>query len=204
MGKAYNRTALVFTPTSYTDGIEAGWMGGMLPTTPGASIWAYQNDVGISPDTYNSNQILTLIGDSQVPSTGKQVNIYTNLAGGNVLLPGWMVSGRFIDITIGIDWLQAQIQTNVLNLFIQSAQSKSKIPYTDLGTGLIVQGVTQAIQQGIANGLINGAAGFSVSVPAVGSLSSTVRASRNLPGVAFRCTLAGAVQSTQINGLVSQ
>jgi hypothetical protein len=45
-----------------------------------------------------------------------------------------MVSGRYIDITVGIDWFTATLQTNVFALLV----SNPKIPYTDQGAAVVV------------------------------------------------------------------
>jgi hypothetical protein len=195
----YNRTALIFTFTSgnAAAGPDSGWLGGQLPQVPGSSTWKFKQLVGVAPDAYTGTQRNIMIGTPGVP--GKNGNIYETVGGVNITEEGWMVSGKFIDITVGIDWLESTMQTNVYSLLV----ANPKIPYTDQGAAVIQNAVFQTIQQGVANGLIDGGSPITVEVPTVLSVSQTLRAERVFEFVTFECRLSGAFHFIKIKGTVT-
>lgn len=198
-GKSYNRSGLIFSPGSASDGVEAAWMGGQLPAVPGSNNWAYKSLAGISPDTLTDNQVSIVIGDPIAQIVGKNGNVYVVVGGVPITLMGQMVSGRFIDIQIGVDWLESTIQTNVFSALVNAA----KIPYTDKGTDVLIQAVQSAIDTGVANGLIDGNSPISVSAPKVLSIPLLQRANRVAPTISYSCRLAGAINAVDIEGTVS-
>ncbi len=200
-GLGYKRSGLIFTATP-AEGKESAWLGGQLPSTPGSNNWAYDELVGCTPDRLSDAQILALIGTPVAQVSGKNVNIYQTLGGVNVTQMGWMAGGQYIDITVGIDWLEAEIQTNVFQLLTSLSEQNKKVPYTDIGTSMIIQPVTQALQTGAANGLIDPAS-IVVTAPLVATVPSTQRANRVAPTITFSCRLQGAMNSVQINGSVT-
>jgi len=195
-GKAYNRTALLYSGTP-DDGAAAAWLGGQLPQTPGASTWKFKQLVGITPDVFTDSQRTACIGIPGVP--GKNCNIYETVGGVGITEEGFMVSGRFIDQEVGVDWLSSTMQTNVYALLVNAP----KIPYTDQGAGIVENAVRQTLLQGVANGLIDGTSPITVTVPKVLDVPANTRAERLLPDVNFSCRLAGAIHFVQINGVVT-
>ena len=198
-GKSYKRTALLFSPASFNLGIDSAWMGGQLPATPGSNNWAYKTLVGISPDKLSDTQRSICIGDPVAGIAGKNVNIFTTVGGVNITQMGVMVGGQYIDITIGIDWLQSTIQSNIYTALTQS----SKIPYTDKGTSILISAVKSAIDQGVVNGFIDGASPISIIAPPVLSVPSSQRANRIAPTISFSCRLAGAYNAVVVSGTVT-
>lgn len=198
---AYKRTALMFTKSAPNAalGPDAAWAGGQLPNTPGASTWKFKQLVGTSPDQYTGTQRNIVIGDPPAGLTGKNGNIYEVVGGVNITEEGWMVGGQFIDITVGIDWLQSEIQNNIYTLLV----SNPKIPYTDDGGAVIQNAVVQAIKQGIANGLIDGKTPYQVVVPPVLDENPADRAMRYLPDVTFECRFSGAYHFIKVTGVVT-
>jgi hypothetical protein len=181
---SYKRTALFYSPVSYNLGAEAAWMGGMLPLTPGSNNWAYQTLEGIpvdSPSTgLTDGKILLLIGNQVAQVPGKNGNCYAVVGGVDCTLMGIMVGGQYIDITIGIDWLEANQQN-----------------------AIFTQAVRGVLDQGVVNGLINGDDPITVSAPLVATVPVNQRAGRLAPPINFECTLAGAIDSAKVKGTVS-
>lgn len=202
-GKSLNRTLLMYSPNSYNQGIEDAWMGNFMPLTPGSYNPAYMTLNDISVDTGISDaDRLAIVGNPVAQIAGKNGNVYTPILGQNVTQFGQMVSGRFLDIQIGLDWLQQNIQVALFNVIYQATQAGGKIPYTDLGTSVLVQAVKAVISTGIANGLINGAAAVTVTVPLVSTVPASQRQGRLAPPISFTCTLAGAVNAATVNGTI--
>lgn len=198
--KDYSRTGLIYTvPANVNEGKEAAWLGGQLPAVPGSNNWAYKTLVGCTPDVLSDNAQAILIGDPVAGIQGKNVNIYQTLGGANVTQMGTMAGGQFIDITVGIDWLDATLQSNVF----QALTSSAKIPYTDKGTGILISAVKAAIDLGVANGLIDGDSPILISAPPVLSVPTSQRANRIAPTISFSCRLAGAFNAVIVNGQVT-
>lgn len=198
--KSYKRTGLIYTAPSYVaEGKDAAWVGGQLPYTPGANNWAFKTLVGCTPDVLSQSVQAILIGDPVASVPGKNVNIYQTIGGVNITQMGTMAGGQYIDLTVGIDWLQSTIQTNVYSALVNSA----KIPYTDKGTGILISAVNAAIQQGVTNGLIDGTQPIVVTAPLVATVPLSQRANRVSPTISFSCTLAGAFNAIVVNGTVT-
>jgi Protein of unknown function (DUF3383) len=199
-GKSYTRTALIFTAASYVaEGKDAAWVGGQLPYTPGANNWAFKTLVGCTADTLTQGQQSILIGDPVAGVAGKNVNIYQVVGGVPITEMGTMASGQYIDVTVGVDWLESTLQTNIYSALVNSA----KIPYTDKGTGILISAVKAAIDQGVVNGLIDGNSPIIISAPPVLSVSANQRAQRIAPTITFSCRLAGAFNAVVVNGTVT-
>lgn len=198
-GKGYNRTVPMYSPGSYNKGIDAAWMGGQLPATPGSNNWAYKTLVGISPDAISDNQRSILIGTPIAQIKGKNVNVYTTVGGKAITQMGTAASGQFIDITIGRDWLESTLQANIYDQLAQLA----KIPYTDKGTGILISAVKAAIDQGVTNGLIDGDSPIEITAPAVLDVPASQRANRVAPTISFSCRLQGAFNAVDVEGTVT-
>jgi hypothetical protein len=197
-GKSYKRTALIYTPEA-VEGKDAAWLGGQLPQVPGSNNWAFKTLFGCTPDSLSANQQVILIGDPVAQVPGKNVNIYQTVGGVNVTQMGTMAGGQFIDLTVGIDWLQSTIQTNIYEQLVESP----KIPYTDSGTAVLISAVKAAIDLGVTNGLIDGASPISITAPLVLSVPQNQRANRVAPTISFSCRLAGAFNAVVVNGTVT-
>jgi hypothetical protein len=198
-GLGYNRTGLVYSPASYNLGIESAWMGGQLPQTPGSNNWAYKTLNSITADAISDNARSIIIGTPVEGVAGKNGNIYQTIGGQDITQMGMMVSGQYIDITIGADWLESTIQTNIYQALVDAA----KIPYTNKGTAILISAVDAAIKQGVTNGLIDGARTISITAPNVEDVSLAQRANRIAPTITFVCYLSGAFNTVKVNGTVS-
>lgn len=194
-GLDYKRTALIYTEDK-TDGKEAAWLGGQLPQVPGSSTWKFKQLTGTTPDDFTSSQRVILIGTPG--SNGKNANIYEIVGGVPITEEGWMAGGQFIDITVGLDWLESRMQTNIYAVLVNAP----KIPYTDRGAAIIENEVRKTLLEGAANGLIDGSS-IEVTAEPVLDQNSNDRANRIYPGINFTCRLAGAFHYVVINGIVT-
>ena len=195
----YKRTALMYSKETDVaeEGPSAAWLGGQLPQTPGSSTWKFKQLVGITPSTLTETESNYVIGLPGTPQ--KNGNIYQVVGGVPITQEGWMVGGQFIDITVGLDWLESRMKENVYSLLVQAP----KVPYTDQGISIIVNGVRQTLAQGVATGLIDGNSDITVTAPSVQDIPQADRANRILPDVKFSCRLAGAIHFVVIEGTVS-
>jgi hypothetical protein len=184
----YNRTYLMFKGGNYDFG-DAGWMGKIYPNDPGSITWAYNTLAGVPVDTLSDTQIANI--------EANKANHYTTTKGLSLTIEGWASSGRYGDITRGIDWLTVNIQDRI----ITALANANKIGYNQAGIDTIESLVRAALNEGIGNQLIE--PGFRVTVPAIADVSVSDKAARLLGDVDFSATLTGAIHKVTVNGRVS-
>jgi hypothetical protein len=189
----YNRTA-IWAHQNQGQFVECAVMGFFFPFTPGSVNYFMKSLSGI---TVAPSNWLNDTGVANVLS--KNGNVYRSEAGLAVTYNGTMASGRFIDITTGIDYMTARLQ----NRLIQAMVNSQKIPYTTAGAGVIEQAIRSQIQEEIDIGFAANDSNIAVNVPAVASQASTDRAARIMRNCNFTFRAAGAVQSVIINGIVT-
>lgn len=187
--KGYARTFLLYgNPEEHG---AAAWMGAMFPKDPGSASWKFKSLRGVSVSKLSAAGIATL--------QAKNCNYYRELAGASITAEGVTPSGEFIDITHGLDWLQARLQEDIYGLLVRT----DKVPYTDAGVAMVENLIRARLQVGIGIGLLAEDPAPTVSVPKVRDVPQNDRANRHLPDLRFSAVLAGAIHSLTINGTVS-
>lgn len=189
-GKGYDRTFLVYHAVA-DEYLDAAILGRMLPLAPGSATFKFKTVAGVTPDALTTAQ--------NKAATDKSANTYVAVGGVSIFTNGTMASGEYIDVIIGIDWLEARIQERVYGQLVRSP----KIPFTDGGVGVIEAEISAQLQLAITQGVLAENPAPSVSVPLVADVSANDKAARTLPDVTFQGTLAGAIHKTIINGTVS-
>lgn len=164
------------------------WEGKMLPKDPGSATWMFKSLSGITAVTMTSSQ--------RTLALGKNCNIYTATAGVNITEQGKVVSGEYIDIIRGIDWLEATIQENIYSTLI----NVDKVPFTNEGIGTIEGILRSSLDEGIRAGLL---ASYTVSAPDISEVSDANKLARTLPDLTFTAILAGAIHKIEIAGTVT-
>jgi len=168
----------------------AAWAGKMLPKAPGSANWA--------------NKALALVDMSTLDDTqranikGKNGNYYVPVKGVGFTLDGRSSSGRFADITHGIDWFEARLEERIVSL----QANNDKVPYTDAGIQLIRGQVDAQILAGITATIVDPAQPWWSSAPAVVDVDPNDKIQRLLRNVRFQFVLQGAINKVLINGTV--
>lgn len=184
----YARTFVAYS-SKPSEMAGAAWLGDVLPLEPGSETWAFKTLTGVTPET------LTDTHETNIKA--RKANSYHTIAGLNVTFDGTMASGEWIDVTRGLDWLKDDMSKACFEVLAGA----SKIPFTDAGVSVIKAAVRASLKRAAAKGIITD--DWDVSAPLVADVSDADKAARNLPDVKFSATLAGAVQSMDINGTVS-
>lgn len=188
----YDRTALIWNGNTATTFIDAAWGGRMLPTTPGSENWAWKTLKAVVADEINVNGVRTNNG-----------NTYEIFAGRSCTGLGKCVSGEYIDIIRGADWLKARLQENIFLLLINS----EKVPMEDAGGDMVENAMREIFEQAVQNGFIakdsDGKGLYTITVPAIANVPSADRLARYLSGITFAGTLAGAINKIGIAGNLS-
>lgn len=170
---------------------EAGILGRMLPEIPGSATFKFKTIAGVTFDAFTATERANAIA--------KKANIYERLAGVSIFAEGTMAVGEFIDIIIGIDWLQARLQERIYAKLV----ALPKIPYTDAGTAVVEAEIRAQLREGILNQFLASTPEPVVTVPLVADVNPLDRAARFLPGITFQAQVAGAIHKLQIRGVVT-
>ena len=201
MASGFNRTGLCFTKANKNGILEASWMGSQLPQTPGSNNWAYKTLPGVASDNLTGNQQTILYGVPVAGVQGKNVNVYQAIGGARITFPGMAASGRYFDLTIGVDWLEATIQEAIYSQLVNTP----KVPYTDAGVSSLMSSINGVLRLAEANGLLDGQDvdnPIYVRADSVDSVPVNDRANRISPTIYFGGRLQGAINSVIINGTV--
>lgn len=188
---AYKRTELLFSATEILSYSAAAWEGVMLPQDPGSATFAFKTLNGITADV--------LTGGQKAAAKAKNLNTYTTLGGINVTQWGQDPDGGYTDIVVGTDWLYARMQEAIYGVFAAS----KKIPYTDSGVDTIRNVINSVLKLGISKGFLAAVPSFTITAPKVADIDPAQRANRNLPDVTWTATLAGAIHSVVVGGVLS-
>lgn len=188
--QANDSAAGLFQKGTRRNAPEAAWVGGMFPRDPGSATWAYKRLAGVGADDWTTSERTTI-------DTTNKGNHYATEAAVGITRPGKAFGGEWIDVTIGLAWLEARLQERLFALLVNNP----KIPYTDQGIGLVKAEVSAQLQEAEARGVL--APGWSVTVPAVADVDTADKASRILRDVEFAATLSGAIHTINIVGTVS-
>lgn len=184
----YTRTFCFYSGTASANQ-GAGWAGVLLPTTPGSSTWANKTIVGLAADALTSSQIAAL--------RAKNVSFYETVGGVNITRDGKMLSGEWIDVIVGTDWIQARMEEAVYSVLINN----SKVPYTDDGITMIANAVRSILSKARdENGILSA---FTVTQIPASQITPQEKATRKLTAVSFTGTLAGAIHQVTITGTVT-
>ncbi|MFG1417175.1 DUF3383 domain-containing protein [Xanthobacter sp. V0B-10] len=165
----------------------------------------FKQEPGVTPETLTVTQASAL--------DAKHCNVFVKYDNSTAIIQqGWMANGYFFDEVHGTDWLENYIQTEVWNLLYTS---RTKVPQTDEGMGLIKARIEKCCQQAVENGLVapgiwnaagfgtlaqgdNLPAGYYVYAPPVSSQSQADREARKSVPFQVAIKLAGAVHFVTI------
>jgi len=184
---AYDRTALIYSSdeANYPD---AAWLGKMLPKDPGSATWNLKTLAGITKDELTDTQITNL--------KDKNANYYIEIGGVNVTQNGNVASAEWIDVIRGIDWIEARSQENIYSLLV----AVDKISFTNAGIDQVTNKLEEILVQAVTRGILEE---YDITRPLASSFTQSQKQSRQLTGIEFTGTLAGAVHKVTIVGKVS-
>lgn len=125
---------------------------------------------------------------------------YVTKAGIDQTSEGKMISGEFIDVIHGKDWIKLNIEQQVQYLL----STNPKIPYTDSGIAQIENVVRTVLEIAGQNGIIaSDDAGqylYTIKTKGRNEVLASDRAARKYNGLSFSFELAGAIHEATIHG----
>lgn len=179
----------LFTTNPRTAFAEAAWLGGMLPRDPGSATWKFKRLAGVGADAYTATH------KTQIEAVKGNHYTVTNAIG--FTSKGTTFGGEWIDVVIGLAWLEARLAERILALFLNNP----KIAYTDAGLALIVAEVRAQLKEAVDRDVLD--ASWTVTVTPVAQQATADRAARIVRGVEFQARLAGAVHEVDLTGTVT-
>lgn len=186
----YDRTVSIYHLSNPDTFIETAWPGECFPYPPGSQTWMFKTLTGVATYELTSSEA-TII-------TGKECNVYTEIAGIDMTKEGVVASGEYIDVIRGVDWITASMQEDIFAALVNSR----KIPFTDSGISVVVGIVKDVLEQAVANDILVADSAV-VTYPKASEVSAANKGNRLLPDIEFTATLAGAIHKVEISGTVS-
>jgi hypothetical protein len=170
----------------------------------------FQQEPGVVPETLSESQAAAL--------KAKNCNVFVNYNNSTAIIQwGTCVSGQYIDVIVGCDYLSNAIQTAIYALLYTG----QKIAQTDAGVNLIVTTAENVLVGAVTDGLLapgvwNGPAigpiasgqtlakGYFVYAPPIASQTQSARAARQSPVLQVLVKMAGAIDTVACIITVSQ
>jgi hypothetical protein len=188
-------------PTDYP---EAAWVGQNLPKQPGSATWKWKVLDGQVESGFSSTQLNTIRTNNGNALQEQKGQVFTN--------EGITTSGDYIDTTIGTDWVEDQLNIELLSLFINN----DKISLDNTGIERVAAVVRSALKRAGDAGIIARATTesefkksddkfymYQVFSPKREDLATNDIATRTLRGISFVYYLAGAIHEARISGLIT-
>lgn len=206
----YVRTAAVFGPTSADQDpadmppanryINVAFTTVWFNFEPGSETAANQVLRGVTPGSFSVSNMVHMERD--------MINHVILIKRQNVTQIGKMLGDEWCDMIRFRDWLKADMQNRIVDVFIKNP----KIPYTDQGIALIHNAMEASLKRGQKVGGIcfdeydeegNTIPGYWTKVPTAASLSAVQRRSRKLTGCTFAARPTGAIHFAEITGSIT-
>lgn len=191
--KTVNRTALFYHPTDphFAERLAGRW--GVEEA--GSITWKFKTVGGTDPVDIGP-------GDVQVIHD-QHANTYVEKFDRSVTSEGYVLSGEYIDVMRGQDFISMRLNEEVQNLL----NTTMKVPMKNQGIAMVVAKVRSVLEEAYDQSIINedegGNPDFTVEAPTFAELSDADKQSRTLPNVRFSYTRLGAIHGTRIEGVVS-
>jgi len=187
--RGFTKTAVCAKSAGFQ--FPSAWVGEGAPFDPGSSTWAYKRPAGVNP-------IKTTGSDLAANKDNNWFNVYHTVYGQNITEPGKTVSGEWIDVEIGIDWLKVRLQEAIFGDLVR----QRKIPYDDVGIQIIRGTIAKILDLAAQRGILQGDS-IVISTPRFEDIPKNDVGARHLPDIKFTTTVLNAIHTTTIDGTVT-
>ena len=189
--KKYDR-AINFFHADLTEIPEAALVGAVGSKPVGSVTWKFKTLAGVTPQEYSGGKLQDLHSKGAIA--------YVTKAGINQTSEGIVVSGEYIDVIHGKDWIRLNVEQQIQTLLSTS----EKVPYTDAGIAQIESVVTNVMETAVRNGIIatdaDGLPLYKITALSRSEVAAADRAARKYNGLSFQFELAGAIHEAAIKG----
>lgn len=194
-GDQYSYGAYSGTPSTYAG---CATMANEFARDPGTYTMAFKALAGVPVDNLTDTQITNLEGNN--------LNYYTNVAGQNIIRPGKVASGLYVDLRRGIDALAADIQFSQFAVLV----TDPKVPYDPFGIAMLGAELKSSLNRFTATpsaprALLRNDPGFQpqVILPTMANVNPVDEQNRLLKNLNFKAWAQNAVQTVQVVGTIN-
>ena len=184
---------------------DAAWVGRKLGKDPFLT-WKWKQLSGIGETGFNLTEINTIL-DNNTNTVQKQ-------AGATYTIEGKVTGTQigFIDLIVGIDYIENDIQVELLKLFLDN----ESVELSDVGIGQVEQVIRGVLDRNGARGIIasltedssdadkaksdQGVFMYKVITPLRSEIAANDRANRFLNKMEFSYTVGGAIHRVDVDG----
>jgi hypothetical protein len=187
---AYARTSVFYhpRPDAFAD---AALFGKCFPKDPGSLTFKFKTLAGVPAVALTGTQITN--------AKNKNAMYYTSFGGVPITAEGKVAAGEWIDVIRDRDHFESRLQTRIFSVLANA----DKVPFTDRGINLVATEVRGQISDSIASGFLADDPTPEIVVPKARNVAAIDKAARNLTGIEFTATIAGAVHALTINGKIT-
>lgn len=175
---------------------EAAVLGSVATLTVGNATWHDREVKDVPPEELTQEEADLLVENG--------INVIVEKAGRNVVHGGVTLDGEYIDFYHGLDWIKANVETDLQTALIENL----KIPGNVNGVSLITSVITATLTTGGSQGIIDvneaGQYDFSVSAQAFEDGTPENIAKRIYAGSGFRYKPQNAIHTIYVNGEVQK
>ena len=181
---------------SYLECALVGWVGGRYPAT---AAWFHARIEGVQPNPCTYNELLELEQNHIISWWRTPVGVWVTTC-------GQTTSGEWADITVALDLLEARISERIWSLLVD----RDRIPYTQEGINLLANAVLTELHYLAREPykiIATDTAGkplVAVYPPKREEIDPLEVRNRRIPDLPFEATIAGAVKTVVVNGLVTE
>lgn len=190
----YDRT-FVIQHHKISEFIQAALIGQVGSKPVGSVTWKFKNLKFATP------QDITPIQLEEIHRNGGIA--YVTKAGINQTSEGKVISGEYIDVMHGKDWIKINIEQKIQHLFA----TNPKIAYSDSGIAQIEGAVRTVLETAGQNGIIATDDAnqylYTIKTKKRTEVSASDRAARKYSGLSFSFELEGAIHEAKIKGEIS-
>lgn len=194
----YDRTSIEWHDQADTILPEIGTVSHNSIFQGGTTTWKFMQVTGvpISADPVTGNNLTTgqqgFIEDRDGNWTGEERGV-------KFFREGVTSSSEFIDTIRGNDWLNDQIEVELLNLLLN--QKGGKIPFTTTGNALATSVVNRVLTRAVESGFLSGY--LPATLPDIQDIPFADKVARILKNMKWTGFLAGAIHTIIVDGNVT-
>lgn len=189
--KGYERT-IVFYHTKADEHPDAALVGEVANQTVGSVTWKFKTLIGITPIDIQPDELTAIHEDGAIA--------YVMKAGKPQTSEGIVVSGEYIDVMHGKDWVKFNMEME-----IQTALSNApKVPYSNEGISLFEGAATTILRTATSQGIIDkddaGNPLYTIVTKSRSEMPEEERKGRKYSGLSFSYKPEGAIHEGDIKG----
>lgn len=193
----------VIATDQFYDFPDAALVGKIATYTPGTYTAKFKTLAGVDTTAYTDTEITTMHTGNVITVTTKYGRVITSEGFNTFGAESSATDGKkYLDTTIVKDYMQARIEEAFALAFFNAP----KISYDGKGLAKINAILESTFSGFVSDGIIAvddaGSPLYKITVPALSSISTALKANRKLEGVTFEATLSGAIHKVTITGYI--